>query len=85
MHGMFFQVTGAPLDAAGRRMRQKQAIVTGADGNPACTPGEPTKAWKLVGQVAEDGKTVKIDFSPKGGEGYQLRYNHQPDIPLALL
>jgi len=54
------QVTGAPLDSAGRRSRNKVAVVTGADGNPACTdlPEADQKKWKLTGTVAENDKTV---------------------------
>jgi len=42
-----------------------QATVTGADGKPACKPGEPTKAWKLEGKIS--GEEIFVDFSPKGG------------------
>lgn len=67
--GVCFQVTGTPLDSAGRRSRNKVAIVTGTDGKPFCTdvPEGEQKKWKLSGTVAEDDKTVLIDFSSKGG------------------
>lgn len=41
------------------------ALVTGTDGTPGCTPGGPVKAWKLNGQIK--GNDILVDFSPKGG------------------
>eukprot|EP00967_Tisochrysis_lutea_P159228 scaffold329293_cov57-Tisochrysis_lutea.AAC.2 len=30
-------------------------------------PPDINSVWKLVGSVSEDGETIFIDFSPKGG------------------
>mmetsp|Transcript_3629 Transcript_3629/g.7271 ORF Transcript_3629/g.7271 Transcript_3629/m.7271 type:complete len:204 (-) Transcript_3629:246-857(-) len=60
------KITGAGLGPDGRRSRKLQAIVTGADGNPACDAGTEVKKWRLVGTV-ESEDTVFIDFSEKGG------------------
>mmetsp|Transcript_12428 Transcript_12428/g.30330 ORF Transcript_12428/g.30330 Transcript_12428/m.30330 type:complete len:192 (-) Transcript_12428:214-789(-) len=60
------KVTGAALKPDGTRSRKLQAIVTGADGNPACDAGVETKKWRLEGTVESD-STVLIDFEPKGG------------------
>lgn len=60
------KVGGAPLLPDGRRSRKPQALVAGVD--KACEgPPDINSVWKLVGSVSEDGETIFIDFSPKGG------------------
>ena len=41
------------------------ATLTGTDGTPGCNKGEPTRAWKLMGEVKSN--EILVDFSPKGG------------------
>lgn len=59
------------MGADGRKERTPTAYVKGVDnaeGSKSCS-GTPELAdvWKLEGKVSEDGESVLIDFSPKGG------------------
>jgi len=66
------KVVGAKLGPDGRKERQPSAYVKGVDGDNAnvktCT-SQPdlSSIWSLNGKVAEDGESIFIDFSPKGG------------------
>ena len=68
------KVVGAKIGPDGRKQRKPTAYVKGVDSLPkgfkGCKPGvQPTleDMWSLEGQVSEDGESIVIDFSPKGG------------------
>jgi hypothetical protein len=65
------KVVGAKQGPDGRRERRPSAYIKGVDnaeGTKACS-GTPdlSSVWNLEGKVSEDGETIVIDFSPKGG------------------
>jgi len=65
------KVVGAKVGPDGRKERTPAAYVRGVDnaeGTKSCS-GTPELAsvWKLDGKVSEDGQSIFIDFSPKGG------------------
>merc|ERR1719473_1503459 len=60
------KVVGPKLGADGRKRRNPVAYVKGVD--KGCdVPPTLEQVWKLEGKVSEDGETIFIDFSPKGG------------------
>ncbi len=42
------QVTGAAMGPDGKRSRKPQAVITGGDGNPACSADVEVKKWRCV-------------------------------------
>ena len=64
------KVVGPKMGPDGRKRRGETALIKGIDGKSggACS-GESliTDVWKAEGIVAEDGVTMKVDFSNKGG------------------
>lgn len=64
------KVVGPKMGPDGRKRRGETALIKGIDGQGggACK-GEPAIAdvWKVEGIVAEDGVTMKVDFTGKGG------------------
>lgn len=81
------KVVGPSMTPAGTKSRKNQAVLTGVDGLggvSACPPGQkPTvkDVWKLKGVVAEDGQSMLVDFSPKGGPGELLAKYEGGDKP----
>ena len=68
------KVVGAKVGPDGRKGRKPVAYVKGVDDLPkgfkGCKPGVQPRledVWSLEGTVAEDGESILIDFSPKGG------------------
>uniref|UniRef100_A0A7S4F5N4 Uncharacterized protein n=1 Tax=Chrysotila carterae TaxID=13221 RepID=A0A7S4F5N4_CHRCT len=60
------KVVGAQMGPDGRRQRQPTALVKGVDSGCDAEP-DLASVWKLQGKVSEDGESIFIDFSPKGG------------------
>ena len=44
-----------------------RAYVIGTDGNPGCPPDGTGDPWHLDGTIGDDGNSILVDFSPKGG------------------
>jgi len=59
------KVVGPKMGTDGRKRRGETALIKGIDkkcGDPAIAD-----VWKVEGIVAEDGVSMKVDFTPKGG------------------